>query len=130
MPESTNSTSSDRKSNDSTKITDLCAKIGVSNTIVINTFRIGKSTPGTNRPLVFTCKDLTARKEILSHAKNMKNLDINDPFKKISIKPDLTKAEQAIEKELLISYRTRKANGEQVFLRRGKITTANSVSDT
>ena len=106
---------------DSKNVLELCTKIGVQNPQIKKVFRIGKQTTNSTRPMVITCTDNSSRYAILSNAKNLKDLENDDIHKKIAIKPDLTKTEQAVVKEVYLQFKRRRAEGESVFLRNGKI---------
>lgn len=81
--------------------------------------RIGRFVNGKVRPLRVKVKSFEARSEIMKRAKNLRD---NDTFKNIYITPDLTRKQQAVDKELREKLRKFKEDGVQnVKIRYGKI---------
>jgi len=81
--------------------------------------RIGRLTEGRPMPLRILWKSIDSKKEILSRAKSLKE---NDKFKRMFISPDLTRRQQALDKELRMQLKTFRYEGEiEVRIKFGKI---------
>ena len=81
----------------------------------------GKPKP---RPMKIVFKDLKMKREVLTAAKNLRKS--TDPVaNKLCINPDLTEAQRQRDKELREEMWKRRANNENVIIRRGEIITAN-----
>lgn len=78
-----------------------------------------KPNPGgqTNSPLILEFKDKSNRQLFLNSAKNLKG----SLFQNISIRHDLTKEQLAAEKQVRATFKTLKAEGQQVYMRHGVI---------
>ena len=126
VKESHNLNREERKMSDSAKIIDLCDKIGINNVKenIVNSFRIGKYENQKDRPLLITLKDQGKRSDILKNARNLKNFRHDVSVHGISIKPDLTKTQQKEKRILVKELRDRKMKGEHVYIKHGKIVSA------
>jgi len=81
--------------------------------------RIGRLTEGKPRPLRILLKSIDRKKKILSRAKSLKD---NDKFKRMFISPDLTRRQQALDKELRMQLKKFRDKGEtEVRIKFGKI---------
>jgi hypothetical protein len=81
--------------------------------------RIGKFEENKSRPLRMVVKSLDGKKEILSRAKELKNVE---QFKKMFISPDLTRKQQRVDKELRTELKKFREQGEDTAkIRYGKI---------
>ena len=110
---------------DKTFVTDLLTVVNVNTSFVAT--RVGKLTPGKNRLLRICFPDESIRKQVLSKSKALKSLDENETdaarWKKVYIKPDLTKAQQTKDKQLrdeLKKSREERPN-DDLIIRNGKI---------
>lgn len=91
---------------------------------IVNSFRIGKYENQKDRPLLITLKDQGKRSDILKNARNLKNFRHDVSVHGISIKPDLTKTQQKEKRILVKELRDRKMKGEHVYIKHGKIVSA------
>jgi hypothetical protein len=123
IPESVAASATDRKNDDIVIYKDICKSIDVEAHEIINIFRIGGKTEGKTRPLVVK-SNAHIKNQILMNAKKMRHVADNVVYKKAVLKPDLIKDEQQQEKILISELKRRKALGEKVFIRRGKIETS------
>lgn len=81
--------------------------------------RIGRLTEGRPRPLRILLKSIDSKKEILSRAKSLKD---SEKFKRMFISPDLTRKQQAYDKELRTQLKKFRDDGEtDVRIKFGKI---------
>ena len=81
--------------------------------------RIGRLTEGRPRPLKILLKSIDSKKEILSRAKSLKD---EEKFKRMFISPDLTRKQQALDKELRTQLKKFRDDGEtDVRIKSGKI---------
>lgn len=124
IPESAATNAADRKAADITTYTDICKAIDVEQHPIVNIYRIGIKKDGMSRPLVVK-SNIHTRKEILLNAKKLRLVSDDASFKRAVLKPDLTREEQKDEKKLVAELKNRRALGEKVFIRRGKIETSN-----
>ena len=76
---------------------------------VSSMMRIGKMDVNKPRPLRIVIKSLDGKKEILSRAKDLKNVDT---FKRMFISPDLTRRQQKVDKELRTELKKFREQGE------------------
>ncbi len=70
------------------------------------------------------------RRQILSYARNLKNLPADSKLKRVVLKVDLTKLEPAAEKILVCELKRRRALGEIMFIRKDAIVTQNISQHT
>lgn len=86
---------------------------------VSSMMRIGKLDVNKPRPLRIVIKSLDGKKEILSRAKDLKNVDT---FKRMFISPDLTRRQQKVDKELRTELKKFREQGEgSAKIKYGKI---------
>jgi len=71
--------------------------------------RIGRYVDGKKRPVRLTLKSFESRKEILTRAKQLKDIE---KFKRMFITPDLTRKQQEIDRELRSQLRRIREEGE------------------
>ena len=86
---------------------------------VSSMMRIWKLDVNKPRPLRIVIKSLDGKKEILSRAKDLKNVDT---FKRMFISPDLTRRQQKVDKELRTELKKFREQGEgSAKIKYGKI---------
>ena len=89
---------------------------------IIRTTRLGRPTAGNQKPLplLIQLSSLDFKHDILKNAKKLKYLHQENNLK-VFIAPDLTPQQQAQQRELRVELKQRKDNGEDVFIKQGKI---------
>ena len=86
---------------------------------VSSMYRIGKVEENKPRRLRIVVKSLDGKKEILSRAKDLKNVE---KFKRMFISPDLTRKQQKVDKELRTELKKFREQGESTAkIKYGKI---------
>ena len=119
IPEQTSGTTEERSKADSQKVTtlldDLCE---VSDESISRVHRIGRQQPDKNRLLRVILSDEEDTKKILYRAKELRNLP---PHKNIFINRDLTHYQREDNKKLREELKRRRASGEDVVIRSGKL---------
>lgn len=86
---------------------------------VATMMRIGKLDVNKPRPLRIMLKSLDGKKEILSRAKDLKNVET---YKRMFISPDLTRRQQKVDKELRTELKKFREQGEgSAKIKYGKI---------
>ena len=86
---------------------------------VSSIYRIGKLDESKPRPLRNVVKSLDEKKEILSRAMDLKNVE---NFKRMFISPDLTRKQQKVDKELRTELKKFREQGESTAkIKYGKI---------
>lgn len=86
---------------------------------VASMVRIGKLEDNKARPLRIVVKSLDGKKEILSRAKDLKEVE---KYKRMFISPDLTRKQQRVDKELRTELKKFREQGEDTArIRYGKI---------
>ena len=113
----------DRKREDTDRVEELiCNGLGIEEVDIMKAIRLGKKdaeTSGKNRLLKITVENITKKREILSNAKKLREVNA---WKGIYINPDLTPKERETNKILREDLKRRKDNGEvDLVIRRGKI---------
>ena len=73
------------------------------------------------RPLLLTFSKVSEKYKVLGNSKKLRELDDEHMFKKVIIKPDLTKIQIAEEKKLRDELIHRRKNGEKVKIHKGTI---------
>ena len=106
-------------------------KLDIEKTDITNITRIGKKIQGKIRPIKITCANHEVRKEILTNNQYLRLSDDSfedcnckkEPGKHIhvNVTTDKTKKEQEEESLLINELKERKANGEDVIIKRGKV---------
>ena len=85
--------------------------------------RLGGWKKGVNRPLKITFDSIYTKRDVLSHARSLR--DSEDPvLQKIYINPDLTEKQREEDKALRKQMWERRGNNENVVIRRGQIVKA------
>ena len=107
--------------NDTEVAASLFSKIGVNAAPIKESKRIRSSIPDKPRPLIVTLHNTDDKRKILRHAKKLRDLPDGDNFNKAVVKPDLTKLQQNEQKALIIELKRRRASGEQVAIKHGRI---------
>ena len=97
---------------------EMCKETMRLNTRVEKTFRVGKSTSGRPRLLIVVLEEEATKWEVLRMARNLRDVEC---YNNIYITPDLTPEEQARDKALRQELKRRRAAGEMVEIRRGRI---------
>lgn len=81
--------------------------------------RLGRVSEGKLRPLRIKLKTMEGRKEILTRAKNLRNID---RYKRLFITPDLTKKQQEMDKALRMKLKEIREGGDrEAKINNGKI---------
>ena len=98
MPESKQSTSSDKKMDDATRFLKICNDIGVKEVEITSCFRIGKPGNNQSRPLKIILKEKKHRNDIMQQARNIKT-NCDKELEKCIIVKDLTERQRNENKE-------------------------------
>jgi len=86
---------------------------------ISSVMRIGKLDENKPRPIRIVIKSMDGKKEILSRAKDLKNVE---DFKRMFISPDLTRKQQKVDKELRTELKKFREQGETAAkIKYGKI---------
>ena len=114
------------KEEDLRSVGSLGASLGVRGLKIQDCFRLGKrGLQQRPRPVKVICQDPQQRHELISSAYRIPNLNEDLGFRRVFIKPDLSPKEQEADRQLRQELKLRRANGERVVLRGGRI-----VADT
>lgn len=87
--------------------------------------RLGKKLESKTRPVLLKCESQNDKVKILRNCNKLKN----SQFRNISVKPDMTKTQQAEEKLLIEELKRRKLNGEDVMIQKGKVILRPQIQD-
>lgn len=117
LPERMDGTVDERHQHDNQEIKKVVEFLDVQNVDIINCKRIGKAGKDGTRMSKVVLNTVDKRREILKHAKSLKNY----PHGNIFIKPDLTLRQQSQQRELWRQIKERRDRGEDVYINRGKI---------
>lgn len=118
----------DFKEHDTKIVHEVHSELKIKPTADLKITRIGRKGPRPRPILVkYLDNDKDTRTEVLRKAKNLRTLPETDERKKIYIHPDLTKAEQDAERILHSECKRRRAAGEDVIVRRGKVQLRNNI---
>lgn len=119
LPEAKSHVPEERLLADSDKLASLASSLDIQNLKPYKIIRLGKVG---NRPRPVKVIGLSSlhREALLFSASGIRKFN---EFKNVYIKPDLTPKQQLIERSLLDELRTRRAVGEKVHIRNGKIVT-------
>ena len=86
---------------------------------IVEVQRIGRYVEGKSRPLRVRVKTVEAKNEVLKRARDLKNVE---EFKHIFIAPDLTRRQQAVDKELRDKVKQFRSEGQNnVKIKHGKV---------
>ena len=109
---------------DASKFTEITGEIlRIQGVEVESVTRLGTKVTGRHRLLRVTLKDLKHKKEILSRAPQLRQVEEDDPYAKVYIRPDLTPKQLEASKNLYEQLKeTREQNPEKQFkIVKGKI---------
>ena len=124
LPEPTTGSIRERKNADVKELTDLASSLGFDD-LDLDTdevMRVGRSNTSGPRLLRFKCVSTNVKFDILKKAKDLRN---HPELKGVYINPDLTKSQRETNKSLREELKRRRAEGEQVYIHRGKIAVKN-----
>ena len=118
----------DKVDKDIETITDIIINelgVGLSNRNgIINARRLGAKSNKKSRPLKIEFKDLNAKRDVLTKAKNLRK-STNDVAKRLYINPDLTEEQRKRDKDLRAEmWRLRTDEQKNVIIKRGEIVVA------
>ena len=126
LPERSDGSVEERKKWDAEKVKSLFNSLsGLHHGTLASTFRIGKINSGKPRLLRVVCRDVDTKRALLQKAKDLRNMS---DYKHVFINPDLTPVQQKADKLLREELKRRRASGEDVIIRRGKIVNRNLSS--
>lgn len=118
IPECSSGSVEERKVFDEKNFSSMTAEIGVNDTKPTNIIRIGRATGDRPRLMKATFHSPELRDEILRKGKFLRN---STNFPRSYINPDLTITQRQENKSLRDELRQRKAVGEKVMIRGGKV---------
>ena len=120
IPESKEDQLDDQVNDDKAVLQQVCSALSINNIQFNSLRRIGRKSDK-QRPVIITLANQDTRQMLLSNAKKLRNLQDDSPFKKIVIKPDLTKSQIQAQKQLQAALKLRKDAGEDCVIYRGKV---------
>ena len=128
LPEPTTGSIRERKNADIQELTDLASTIGVDDLDLEpeEVMRVGRSNASGPRLLRFKCESTNVKFDILKKAKDLRN---HPELNGVYINPDLTKSQRATNKSLREELKRRRAEGERVYIHRGKIVVKSTETD-
>ena len=119
LPESDKQTNIERRNNDAAVFCNIIREEFKLNIKVASTTRLGRFDASRNRPLLVTLEDMETKREILGHAKELRQ---SESWGNIYISPDLTPTERERDKKLRTELKQRRDDGERdIIIRNGKI---------
>ena len=118
VPESVDGSAEERKLADANQVKGIFEKLPIGGDVILRTYRIGKVSEGRNRLLKVICVDADSKVEILQNAKLLRDFTA---FENIYINPDLTLMQRNERKRVRDEFKRRRALGENVVLRYGRI---------
>ena len=118
IPELKDGTPEERSTHDHNKTNQMMQELKIGQVTITKSVRIGKRVTGKDRMLLLTIDDFATKKRILGEAKNLRK---SNQWEGVFISPDLTPSEREEGKKLRDELRTRRARGERVIIRRGRI---------
>lgn len=127
MPESEASTGEERKREDITKLVDVIKDELRLNIRVENAFRAGKKQENRPRILIVTLSSEASKWDVLKTAKLLRESE-DEVVRNIYINKDLSVQEREQQKKLRDEVKTRRAQGENVRIVRGKCVTVRDQS--
>ena len=123
IPESTEGTAKERKEADREKVKSILYKLSLEEgDIVARQHRIGRVNEGRNRLLKIVCHGEESKLAVLRRSKVLRD---SAKFQNIYINADLTSMQRNERKRLRDEFKRRRALGEDVALRYGRIVSAN-----
>ena len=115
-------TPTERCSRDVDRVMKIFAALHIDDkTLVWKCFRIGQWSESRPRPLKLCFESEEDKMRILRQSSRLSKLDHSDPLRKVFIRRDMTKSELLEDKERRQELKTRRENGEDVIIRRGKV---------
>lgn len=128
LSEPTTGSIRERTNADIRKLTDLASTLGVDDLDLDHdeVMRIGRSNTSGPRLLRFKCESTNVKFDILKKAKDLRN---HPELNGVYINPDLTKSQRATNKSLRGELKRRRAEGEQVYIHRGKVVLKSTDTD-
>lgn len=120
IEESVSKNINERIEHDKMIIKELSSKLDMEN-IEVKSNRIGKHVEGKQRPILLKFNQTDEKIKYLKNAYKLKNIEKENVISRAVIKQDLTKKQLEKEKALVEEMNRKKAKGEDVFIRRGKI---------
>ena len=126
IPEQTTGSIEERRTEDTNAIKELGDALLIEKLEPKEATRIGKLSLGRPRLLRFKCSDKTTRIALLKKSKQLKS---QPGYQNIFINPDLTKLQRDTAKELRDELKLRRARGENVVIRNGKISDARQTEN-
>ena len=100
--------------------------LGLEDIAIESTIRLGKREEQKTRLLRVTVESVKVKRDILQRAKKLRE---SEKWKKVFITPDLSPKERMRNKELREELKRRTDEGEDLVIRRGKITKIQSSKD-
>ncbi len=125
LPEHEIGTPNERKQKDIQMIESILGDLNAGVPNISNASRIGIKRGSQTRLLRFECTSNTQRTTILKTARNLKN---STQFSHIYIRPDLTPKQIEMSAALRREMKQRRANGENVWIQRGRIVSDDQTS--
>ena len=125
LPEGVDGSVSDRRQNDMTKCAEIFEVLGSSDVVIEKSMRVGKVRSDNKRLLRVTLTNEAQKYELLKQSRTLRG---SAKFKEIFIQPDLTYAQRQTDFHLRRELRSRRENGEDVIIHKGKIVERGSQS--
>ena len=97
---------------------NVLQRIGIEGSMIKEVSRLGRIIPGRPRLLKVKCNKTETQKEILRNAKRLKSIE---GYRNIYINKDMTIEEQRRQNDLRKELIRRRAEGEEVIIRNGRI---------
>lgn len=97
---------------------EILTSIELPNVKIMSAKKLGVKTNNKKRPLLIKCETYDDKIKVLQNSNKLRIINTNN---KISIKPDLTKLQQSEQKALYTEFKTRKEDGEDIIIKKGKI---------
>lgn len=119
IPEKENGSVEERRRWDEASIKALLHDLNnFASDAVVATHRIGKTDSRKPRLLKIVCRNVETKRTMLMHAKNLRSID---HYKGVYINPDMTPLEQNQNRTLREECKRRRAIGEDVLIKHGKV---------
>lgn len=114
-----------RRSQERKNLKEIFDHVDVDGEDIVSCFRIGRR-GNKPRPLKVKLKTQETKERLLLNARQLRTFRHDNWENRIFIKPDLTRRQQAIAKELREEVRIRNLNGENLIIRNEKIVSRSS----
>lgn len=119
LPELQTGSLVERKAHDQEKVRELLHFLSQDPSVAgANVTRIGRLRPNGHRLIKLEVSSEGTKRDLLRGAKRLKT---SPSFAKVYISPDLTPQQQQIQKQLQQQLKVRRENGEDVFIRSGRV---------